>query len=67
MKKKVRVRIQDRWFLVELEETSENVYTAVVEGEEFAPEEDDVIIFEGIHWHQLAKHKRRVVLVMTYI
>ena len=35
MKKKVKVRIQDRWFLVELEETSENVYTAVVEGEEF--------------------------------
>ena len=38
-----------------------------VEGEEFAPEEDDVIIFEGLHWHQLPKHKRRVVLVMTYI
>ena len=38
-----------------------------VEGEEFAPEEDDVIIFEGIHWHELPKEKRRVVLVMTYI
>ena len=38
-----------------------------VEGEEFAPEEDDVIIFEGIHWHELPKQKRRVVLVMTYI
>ena len=38
-----------------------------VEGEEFAPEEDDVIIFEGIHWHELPKKERRVVLVMTYI
>ena len=38
-----------------------------VEDEEFAPEEDDVIIFEGLHWHQLPKHKRRVVFVMTYI
>ena len=38
-----------------------------VEDEKFAPEEDDVIIFEGLHWHQLPKHKRRVVLVMTYI
>ena len=38
-----------------------------VEGEEFAPEEDDVIIFEGIHWHELPKQERRVVLVMTYI
>tara|TARA_B100000965_G_scaffold290747_1_gene248553 strand:- start:98 stop:664 length:567 start_codon:yes stop_codon:yes gene_type:complete len=38
-----------------------------VEDEEFAPEEDDVIIFEGLHWHQLPKHKRRIVLVMTYI
>ena len=52
---------------MELEETSENVYTAVVEGEEFAPEEDDVIIFQGEHWHELPKQKRRVVLVMTYI
>ena len=38
-----------------------------VEGEEFAPEEDDVIIFQGEHWHELPKQKRRVVLVMTYI
>ncbi len=38
-----------------------------VEGEEFAPEEDDVIIFQGTHWHELPKQKRRVVLVMTYI
>ena len=38
-----------------------------VEGEEFAPEEDDVIIFQGQHWHELPKQKRRVVLVMTYI
>ena len=38
-----------------------------VEDKEFAPEEDDVIIFEGLHWHQLPKHKRRVVLVMTYV
>tara|TARA_E500000305_G_C3918924_1_gene187134 strand:- start:111 stop:716 length:606 start_codon:yes stop_codon:yes gene_type:complete len=38
-----------------------------VEGEEFAPEEDDVIIFEGMHWHELPKEERRVVLVMTYI
>ena len=38
-----------------------------VEGEEFAPEEDDVIIFEGIHWHELPKKERRVVLVMTYV
>ena len=38
-----------------------------VEGEEFAPEEDDVIMFEGIHCHQLPTKKRRVVLVMTYI
>ena len=38
-----------------------------VEGEEFAPEEDDVIIFEGMHWHKLPKEERRVVLVMTYI
>ena len=38
-----------------------------VEGEEFAPEEDDVIIFKGEHWHELPKQKRRVVLVMTYI
>ena len=38
-----------------------------VEGEEFAPEEDDVIIFQGEHWHKLPKQKRRVVLVMTYI
>ena len=38
-----------------------------VEGEEFAPEEDDVIVFEGMHWHKLPKEERRVVLVMTYI
>ena len=38
-----------------------------VEGEEFAPEEDDVIIFQGTHWHKLPRQKRRVVLVMTYI
>ena len=38
-----------------------------VEDEEFAPEEDDVIIFQGTHWHELPKQKRRVVLVMTYI
>ena len=38
-----------------------------VEGEEFAPEEDDVIIFKGIHWHELPKEERRVVLVMTYV
>ena len=38
-----------------------------VEGEEFAPEEDDVIIFEGMHWNELPKEERRVVLVMTYI
>ena len=38
-----------------------------VEDEEFAPEEDDVIIFKGIHWHELPKEERRVVLVMTYI
>ena len=45
MKKKVKVRIQDRWFLVELEETSENVYTAVVEGEEFVLNYMDSIAF----------------------
>ena len=45
MKKKVKVRIQDRWFLVELEETSENVYTAVVEGEEFVLNYMDSITF----------------------
>ena len=38
-----------------------------VEGEEFAPEEDDVIIFEGMHWHELPREERRVVLVMTYV
>ena len=38
-----------------------------VEGEEFAPEEDDVIMFEGLHWHKLPRKERRVVLVMTYI
>ena len=38
-----------------------------VEDEEFAPEEDDVIIFEGEHCHELPKQKRRGVLVMTYI
>ena len=41
--------------------------STIVEGEEFAPEEDDVIIFEGMHWHKLPKKERRVVLVMTYI
>ena len=29
------MRVEGRWFLVELEETSENTYTAVVQGEEF--------------------------------
>jgi hypothetical protein len=38
-----------------------------VEGEEFAPEEDDVIMFEGMHWHELPREERRVVLVMTYV
>ena len=37
------------------------------EGEEYAPEEDDIVIFQGKHWHELPKLKRRVVLVMTYI
>ena len=37
------------------------------EGEEFVPEEDDIVIFQGIHWHKLPELKRRVVLVMTYI
>jgi biotin carboxyl carrier protein len=35
MNKKVKVRVHGRWFLVELEEVSENTYTAYVEGEEF--------------------------------
>ena len=38
-----------------------------VEGEEFVPEEDDVIMFEGMHWHELPREERRVVLVMTYV
>ena len=37
------------------------------EGEEYAPEEDDIVIFQGEHWHEIPKLKRRVVLVMTYI
>tara|TARA_X000000368_G_C22853756_1_gene633310 strand:+ start:119 stop:712 length:594 start_codon:yes stop_codon:yes gene_type:complete len=37
------------------------------EGEEYAPEEDDIVIFQGQHWHEIPKLKRRVVLVMTYI
>tara|TARA_B100001094_G_C17963869_1_gene686820 strand:+ start:153 stop:695 length:543 start_codon:yes stop_codon:yes gene_type:complete len=38
-----------------------------MKGKEHVPEEDDIVIFQGEHWHELPELKRRVVLVMTYI
>lgn len=31
------------------------------------PNEDDIVVFSGYHWHEMPKSKRRVVLVATYI
>jgi len=39
----------------------------IVEGEVHEPQEDDVIIFEGEHYHQTPVSVRRVVLVATFI
>ena len=38
-----------------------------IEGEPFDPKEDDIISFEGMHWHNTPIDKRRVVLVVTYL
>ena len=38
-----------------------------VEGEPFRPKEDNIISYEGMHWHETPKDKRRVVLVVTYL
>ena len=38
-----------------------------VEDEEHSPNEDDVIVFEGLHYHETPLNKRRVVLVATFI
>ena len=38
-----------------------------VDDEEYSPQEDDVIVFEGLHYHETPLNKRRVVLVATFI
>ena len=32
----------------------------------YTPNEDDCVIFEGVHFHETPKEKRRVVFVCTY-
>lgn len=39
----------------------------VVEDETFDPKEDDIIVFEGIHYYHIPLEKRRIVLVSTFI
>lgn len=39
----------------------------VCEGERYEPEEDDIITFEGEHYHELPKEKDRIILVATYL
>jgi len=34
--------------------------------ESYDPQEDDCVIFDGVHYHETPKEKRRVVLVVTY-
>ena len=34
--------------------------------ENYTPNEDDCVIFEGVHFHETPKEKRRVVFVCTY-
>ena len=34
--------------------------------ESYDPQEDDCVIFDGTHYHETPKEKRRVVLVVTY-
>ena len=34
--------------------------------ENYTPKEDDCIIFDGVHFHETPKEKRRVVFVCTY-
>ena len=31
------------------------------------PNEDDIIVFDGYHWHQMPENTRRVVLVATFL
>ncbi len=38
----------------------------VVDGEKYLGEEDDVIIFEGKHYHRPPSKGRRIVLIATY-
>tara|TARA_B100000287_G_C20468326_1_gene716177 strand:- start:194 stop:709 length:516 start_codon:yes stop_codon:yes gene_type:complete len=38
-----------------------------VEGEEYSPEEDDVIVFTGEHYMQSPAENRRVILVATMV
>ena len=38
----------------------------VCEGEHYNPKEDDVILFEGKHYHYTPETKRRVICLMTY-
>ena len=39
----------------------------IVEGEEHDPQEDDMIVFQGEHYHQTPERKLRVVIVATFI
>ena len=39
----------------------------IVEGEEYDPKEDDVIIFQGEHYMRTPKKNRRIILVATFI
>ena len=39
----------------------------IIEGEEHDPQEDDVVVFQGEHYHQTPVSERRMVLVATFI